>query len=652
VDTRRIIHPDLRAVLDHSPAVQLLVSRDGIVQYVNRAGAEYFAEPAGEIIGRRAGDLIDCLYTFETPEGCPAGETCAQCPLRRALLETLTLGSEHRRIEIRRPMHLRGHGRNVTLQVSTALIHIAAVPMVLLSIEDLSAWRATEDRLREQTALLAETHEAICVSDLEGRIQFWNRGAERLYGRTAEEAIGADVSNLMFGGSRAPWAQLRQVVLEDGSWDGEVQQFHQNSQSLLVELRGTLIRGAGADLKTILLVGTDVTEKRQLERQVLRGQRLESLGTLACGIAHDLNNVLTPVQMVADLLQGTVAGTEAARFLELLSRSARRGSEVVKQLLAFGRGTEGSRTGIDLRALIKETGGILSETFPKSIRIRVDLSPALWPALGDPTQIHQVILNLCLNARDAMPKGGTLTLSAQNLELDREALRSTPDAQPGPYVVIQVTDTGTGISPELQERIFEPFFTTKPQGQGRGLGLSTALAIVRSHNGFVRVLSRVGSGSHFRVYLPAEHDSLAESSVITPSPVTPAQRRCVLVAEDEDAIRELVKTTLERAGYRVLTAADGAEAVSIFGRQASEISAVVMDMMMPFIDGPAAIAMFRRFEPSIPILAVSGLPAQREEAERASGRRVLFLQKPFQMRELLNQLDQCLQPAPESPTTD
>ncbi len=507
---------------------------------------------------------------------------------------------------------------------------------------------AVEERAREWTALLGTVHDAVMAVDMEGRVKSWYQGAERLFGWTSAEAVGQELSTLILGGSRAPWLQLRQDVLEEGDWEGELQPYTRNRQPLVVEGRANLFRDAQDRPKAILLAAADVTERRQLQKQVFRGQRLESLGTLACGIAHDLNNVLTPVQMVADLLRSSVVGPDGARFLDLLSRSTRRGTEIIRQLLLFGRGVEGTRGRMDLRYLVKETATILGETFPKSIQVHTRIDEKVWQVLGDATQLHQVLLNLCVNARDAMPRGGVLTLSLSNLDLDLSAIQPPSEARPGRYVVVAIADTGTGIPPEILNRIFDPFFTTKTHIGGTGLGLSTAQSIVRSHGGFLEVTTHLGAGSAFRVHLPADADAAAEALPAVSTFTPPGEKQWILVVDDEDAIRELVRTSLERVGYRVLTAGDGAEAVSLFGRRQAEIAAVVMDMVLPFLDGATAIAMFRRFRPSIPIIAISGLPSQKEEAERASGGTIRYLQKPFQMKELVQELNRSLHGAAET----
>lgn len=633
------------AMFARLPVACLLLAADGRVRRVNRALLDLSGCTEEQALGLKLGDLLGCA---DCPEAGEPGGGCATpvdghgCSLWQVILETLRDGAVHRRTEVRRRLTRRGLECDAVLLMSASPIRIGEETMAFVCLEDVTTNRLAEERIREQAALLAEAHDAICVLDAGGRIRFWNRGAEALYGWTAEEAVGEEVTDVLFGGSGAAWRKITDCLEDEGHWDGELEPFHRNHRPLIVDMRASLVREGRGAAGAILLVATDLTETKHLERQLLRAQRLESLGTMACGIAHDLNNVLTPVQMVVDLLRPSVAGTDGERFLDLLTRSARRGSDIIRQLLLFGRGVEGAQVELDLRFLLKETTKILRETFPRSIQVRLDLPDELSPIVGDATQLHQVLMNLCVNARDAMTDGGVLTLTVENVELDERALRAFPGGKPGPYVRLRVEDTGCGIPAEMLERIFDPFFTTKPVGQGTGLGLSTAQGIVRAHHGFVEVATEVGRGTRFTVLFPAGAPSLKPTLAPISVRSEPGQQQLLLVVDDEEEIRELLRTTLERSGYQVVTACDGAEAISVFGRRHGEIAGVLVDMMMPFIDGAAAIAALRKIDPSIPVVAFSGMPGQREVAERAAGGRVIFLGKPFVPGELNDAVQRCL----------
>ena len=392
------------------------------------------------------------------------------------------------------------------------------------------------------------------------------------------------------------------------------------------------------------IVGTveDITERRRLETQFLRAQRIESLGTLAGGIAHDLNNVLTPILMSVELLKADERDGERLDILGSIESSAKKGAAMVRQVSSFGRGVEGRRVSVPLPRLLAEIEQIANHTFLKSIWVKTVIAPGLVPLAGDPTQLHQVILNLCVNARDAMPAGGELTLTAETTTLDAQYAGNEPEAKPGRYVLVTVRDTGTGMSPAVLDRLFEPFFTTKPHGKGAGLGLSTSQAIVKSHGGFLRVQSTPGAGTTVAVYLPAppgvEEGAAPEQAAALPR----GHGELVLVVDDEPPIREVTRRTLEAFGYRVLLAADGAEASALYAAQRQSICAALVDMVMPVMDGPATVQVLRKLNPRARIICVSGL-AEHTEAPAATGTGpTLFLFKPFTTEALLRTLEQTL----------
>lgn len=379
----------------------------------------------------------------------------------------------------------------------------------------------------------------------------------------------------------------------------------------------------------------DITEKKLLEEQFLRAQRLESLGTLASGIAHDLNNILTPVLLVVQLLPLKLPNLDEAmqRKLQILETSAHRGADLVKQILAFARGVEGKRFFLEINHLLREIQKLIQQTLPKSIEIRSFIPAELWPVQGDATQLHQVFMNLCVNARDAMPNGGTLEMTASNMTLDHAFAQMHLEAKVGPYVVITVADTGTGIAPNIRHRIFDPFFTTKDVGKGTGLGLSAVLGIVESHGGFIDLRSEVNRGSEFKVYLPA-------TLTTAPAPEEDldllfGQQEMILVVDDEPAICEITKTTLETYNYRVVTATDGVSAIALLAEHRDQIYAILMDLMMPSMDGLTAIPLLRRLKPDLHIVAMSGLNSKESVAQAERLGFQGFLPKPFNTKELL-----------------
>ena len=381
----------------------------------------------------------------------------------------------------------------------------------------------------------------------------------------------------------------------------------------------------------------DITEKKQLEAQFFRAQRLESLGTLASGIAHDLNNVLTPILSVAQLLPMRLTDLDdrTQNLLKILESSAHRGADLIKQILSFAQGIEGKHVSIQPAHLLLDIQKIVEQTLPKSISIERDIPADLATVSGDMTQLHQVLMNLCINARDAMPQGGTLTIQATNRSIDDTFVRTHLSAKVGNYVEITITDTGTGIAPQLLDRIFDPFFTTKAIGTGTGLGLSAVIGIIKSHDGFLDVQSQIGQGTQFQIYLPTSDapDCLYQNPPELPS----GQQQLILVVDDERAISELIKTTLETYNYRVLTANNGAEAVAIYHQQ-REIASVLIDLMMPVMDGLTTVTALHQLNPNLPVVAMSGLSSFESVAQaRRFGCRY-FLPKPYTTQDLLQVL--------------
>ena len=484
--------------------------------------------------------------------------------------------------------------------------------------------------LAQQAALLDKATDAIFVRGLDDRITYWNKGAERVYGWSAAEAAGKSCHELLHRDDVIQFRKATEHVLASGEWSGGLTKFTKAGRPLTIHARWTLLRDERGQPEAILAINTDLTEQKKLEAQFLRAQRMESIGTLAGGIAHDLNNLLTPIMMSVGLLQKFATDNEAQEILSVIQQSAKRGAGLVQQVLAFSRGVEGIKVPMQLTKIVDEVAGIVASTFPKNVVLRTDFGRDLALVQGDPTQLNQVLVNLCVNARDAMPNGGQMTITVQNVTIDETYALMNRDVTPGQYVRIEVTDTGTGMTKEVIERIFEPFFTTKEMGKGTGLGLSTVLAIVRSHAGFANVYSELGMGSTFKIYLPALTSSAAElASELEPVALPRGNGELILVVDDEAAILGITRQTLEAFGYRVMTAVDGAHAIGLFAQRPAEISAVLTDMMMPVMDGPALIAALLRIDPHVRIIAASGLHANGSVAKATSLGVKKFLAKPY-----------------------
>jgi PAS domain S-box-containing protein len=537
---------------------------------------------------------------------------------------------------------LRRNGEEFPIEASISQLEAGAHKIFTVILRDITERKRAEEQLIEQAALLDQSHEAIVVRDLDNRIRYWGRGAERLYGWTAEEAVGRPVQELTYREDLSQLAEATRIVNEKGAWNGELHQFTKDGREVIVEGHWTLVRDADGNPKTILAINTDVTEKKKLESQFLRAQRLESIGTLASGIAHDLNNIISPILMGTQMLQMKSQDEATQRLLGVMQASAERGAEMISQVLSFAKGVGGARVTIQPKHLIREIVKVMEETFPKFLRITQRLSESLWAISGDATQLQQVLINLCVNARDAMPQGGALTIEAENHTLDEIYAGMLKGASPGKYVVITIADTGHGIPPEIIDRIFDPFFTTKEPGRGTGLGLATVQGIVTSHGGFITVESRPGTGTMFKIYLPAHEAANRREVEAIQHEILPGGGETVLVIDDEEAIREVAQTTLERFGYRTLTADNGATALGIFASHKDEIGVVITDMMMPVMDGPVTIRALQKLNPQVRIIASSGLTDSIATADLDRLGVKTFLIKPYDAKTLLKTVAQAL----------
>jgi PAS domain S-box-containing protein len=505
-------------------------------------------------------------------------------------------------------------------------------------VVDLTERQCAVEQIEEQAALLDEAQDAIIVRDLEGKAIFWNKGAERMYGWTRQEVLGLNISEIIFSDPKR-FAEVNALTLSQGKWSGDLQHLTKDKREISIESRWTLIRDKEERPRSVLSINTDITDRKKIEAQFMRAQRMESIGTLAGGIAHDLNNILAPIMMSIDILKTTTKHPQAKEILDTIEVSARRGADIVRQVLSFARGMEGERIEVQPKHLLKDLENIIKGTFPKGIRLKFTIPNDTWTILGDPTQVHQILLNLCVNARDAMPNGGNLTVGVENCELDEHYVAMNLQAKVGNYVRITVTDSGTGMPPDVIDKIFEPFFTTKGIDEGTGLGLSTVMAIVKSHEGTINVYSEPGRGTTFKVYLPAmEVSSEAQKEQTENAAMPRGNGEMVLVVDDEAAILTVTGKTLQAFGYRVLTATDGADALAIYLQHKDECAVVLTDMMMPVMDGPATIHALMRINPAVKIIAASGLNANGGVA-KASGAGVRhFLTKPYPTGTLLKTL--------------
>jgi two-component system, cell cycle sensor histidine kinase and response regulator CckA len=499
------------------------------------------------------------------------------------------------------------------------------------------ALRESEERFRQLAENITESvfwmseptaMKMLYVSPAYERI--WGRSCNSLYANFRDwiEAIHPDDRQ------RVQTSYFDRSLL--GKYDEEYRVIRPDQSIRWIRDRGFPIKNHTGIAYRVVGIAEDITNRKLTEAVLRRTERLESLGTLTSGIAHDLNNVLTPIMGIVQLLPKKIGNMDDStkKLLQILDDSTHRGADLVKQILSFARGVERKPTDIQIGDLLLEIQRIVQQSFPKNIELSLAVPPNIWSISADASMLHQVVINLCVNARDAMPDGGILAITAENLESDENYARMNLDARVGNYVVVAVTDTGTGIQPQILDRIFDPFFTTKDIGKGTGLGLSTVVGIVKSHRGFIDVDSEVGKGTRFKVYLPATVTSEIAPIVVTTQPES-GQGELILVVDDEVPIQVITTATLEVHGYRVMTASDGIEAIALYAQHQQEIGVVLMDMMMPTLDSITIVRALRKFNPQVQIIAMSGLATNEVVAQTMAEGVKAFLPKPFTATELL-----------------
>ena len=605
--------------LEERLAIALNTISDGIM-FLDRDWNFTFANPrALQLVEKTEDELIGQSYWAAFPDATDS-------EWERAY---------HRAIETGRREQVRSFDESVGLWFDvTAYPTASGLALYVRDVteEELTRQQMVESqrRLSDQARLLDAARDAMLVCDLDHRVQYWNRAASELYGWSSTDAIGRSLSDLISYDTTA-FTNATAAVLRDGFWSGDIEQRARDGRSLIVDSRWQLVFDDRGKPAAIFAVNSDITEQRKAEEARARAQRMESLGTLAGGIAHDLNNVLTPILMSVQLLAHHARGSEERELLDGVEVAVKRGADMIRQVLAFARGVEGRRMRVSIGDLLDDLVFYARNAVPKEITVTTSHDGADGDTMGDPTQLLQVLINLVTNARDAIPDGGHVRITASRISIDEQYSSVSHSASPGEYLTIDVEDDGLGMPPEVAAKVFEPFFTTKEPGRGTGLGLPSSLAIVRSHGGFMHVYSEEGRGTTFRVALPVADDG----EVSRPPAESGAGRapegngELVLVVDDEPMIVRVTAQTLESHGYRVITARNGQEAVDLVDKGDHDFALVLTDMTMPVMDGAAVSAYLEHHYPEIPIIAMSGLNSNGT-ATRAVGMGIArFLPKPF-----------------------
>jgi PAS domain S-box-containing protein len=635
----------LRAIIETEPEGVELLSADGRLLEINRAGLEMLHEPTLAAAQRRP--ALDYLL----PEW--------REPFRAMTRRVMAGAADSLTVEIE-----AADGRRRWLDTRAAPLRDGkgAVYGVLVILRDITAQRQAEEALRESEQRFRQLAESIggvfWMTDAARReILYVSPAYEKIWGRPREALLRSPAVWLDAlhpedrERVRAAATPERQIT---GDYAEEYRIVQPDGSVRWIRDRAYPVRDAGGRVCRIAGIADDITEQRRMENHFLHAQRVESIGTLAAGVAHDLNNILAPILMGAQLLRGRLSGPEDEIVLQMIAGNAQRGADIVRQLLAFSHGLEGEHRRVAPEGVLQEVLKIVRETFPRQLTVEEAVAPDLWPVNADATQLHQVLLNLCLNARDAMPTGGTLRVTAASLRLAEADVHLDARARPGPYTVFTVSDTGCGIPAEIRARIFDPFFTTKGVGKGTGLGLSAVLGIAKSHGGFVKVYSEPGRGSVFRVYLPALPETAADGGSAEPEAVPQGRGELILAVDDEPAIRLVVQASLEKFGYRPLLAADGAEALRLVAERRGEIALVLTDLMMPGIDGLELIRRLHATAPGLRCLAMAGLIDDARQCELAALGVTEIVPKPASAGDLVRAVARQLALAPKnsSPAAD
>ena len=522
-----------------------------------------------------------------------------------------------------------GSVRHVEAQNSAVRNSVGATTQVLVVARDVTDRRAADERIRHQAELLNRAQDAILMRDMQDRITYWNHSAARIYGWSAEQAQGRETTGL-WNEDPAQVEVARHATLFYGEWTGEMRQRSRNGTDLIMQSRWSLVQGKDGMPSGFLVINTDIAEKKRLEAQFLRVQRTESIGLLAGGVAHDINNALVPIMVSADMLESIVTDADGRQFVASIRSSAQHGAALVRQLLAFARGAVGQHNELNLQPVLQDFISFVAQTFPRNVELNLEAPEEPWAVRGDSTQLKQVLINLCLNSRDAMPNGGRIAIRLENQMLDQSAAKALRELKAGPHVVMFVADTGSGMEPAVMDKIFDPFFTTKEIGKGTGLGLAAVRGIVKGHGGTIALESTPGRGTTFRIYLPAVAPTLP---TVPQEPATKPKLRGdgegILLVDDEPGVRNILTALLTASGYTVINAGSGSEALAVFTTRDKEISLVLTDVTMADGDGFMLIDELRSRNVKIPLLMMSGLAAGGQYEERAKRLNVPMLAKPI-----------------------
>ena len=611
---------EIEQAWDILPGILWKLSAEGVVLDVNQAALDFSCYSKAEFVGHLLDEFFLDGFTFQK--------------IANAVVHT---GKAHGLSACLRC--LDGSTRDISIEASSA----SGGAIIYCAISDRSVERRTEDHARAQAAFFEKTGEIVFTQSLDGVVTSWSSGAERFYGLKARDVLGMQIPECIALPLDAK-AKALSEVLKTGEWTGQARFFSNDAQEVDILMRWVLLKSTKGAPDSILVLGEDVSELRQTKEDRLRAHRHECVGTLAGGIAHDLNNVLQPISMFLDLLRRRLPDAESREMLDAVESNLRRATELVRQILNFSSGARTEQVAVNIPELIAEVSNFIRPTFPKTIQLQVSVSKNIHAVLGNETQLEQVLINFCVNARDAMPNGGRLKLDASNFHVDGNFTRLHPQATTGDFVRITVHDTGHGIPRSLRKKIFEPFFTTKSPDMGTGLGLATAISIIRNHGGFLTLDTEEGCGSSFHAFLP----SLASEAHAKPSLPVRDERplighgEAIMIVDDESTVLKVMTRSLEKSGYRVISAGDGDEAYTLYSKHREDVRLVITDLAMPGMDGPTLITALKKINPSIKVICTSGLGSFTQKEALTDLGVLAILSKPCNSRVILQAIQDAL----------
>ncbi|MBF0224901.1 MAG: PAS domain S-box protein [Desulfobacterales bacterium] len=551
-----------------------------------------------------------------------------------------TLKKGYNRIET---AYLKKDGDVILIELRSTIIEYDGKKMILSLVRDISERKAAEEAKIKLEDLVRSSNEGIIGETLEGIVETWNRGAEKIYGYTSDEMLGNQIS-ILIPENRIPEFDeiIGKIKKGDRVEQFETERKRKDGKIINVSLTVSPIKTSDGKITGASIIARDFTEKIKIENQLRHSQKLEAIGALAGGIAHDFNNILFPIMGYAEMTRDYANDNSIKNNMEQIILASERARKLVEQILTFSRQKEEMKKPVQIKLIVKEVIKLLKASFPSTIAIKQSLMKDTPYVLADTTQIHQIVMNLCTNAYYAMrEKGGTLEIKLKEIQLTQEDIISEPDLIPGLYILLTVADTGTGIERHLLERIFESYFTTKPVGEGTGLGLSTVHGIVKSFGGKISVYSEIGQGTTFNIYLPCiKAETNIDFKTIDES--IPTGTEHILVLDDETAIIDILTSSLQYLGYKVTSKSNGIEGIELFKSNPNGFDVIITDMTMPKMTGINFAREVLKIRPDIPIILCTGFSEIiTEEAVKSMGIRE-FIMKPILKKEIANVLRKVL----------